>query len=171
MRRTIEPDLNYCPQCHDEYRAEIIRCAACAVELIPGSVLLRAEKTKADRSLPLRPDDDLVAVSKGAVLQMQQLQALLKREGIPSRSVNEDGGCGQGCCGPSLTVQVRKADLKDVEAILAQDYLRSTGLCARDLSAAGTVFDAAANSALCPACGCRFSTAQSACPDCGLCFS
>lgn len=171
MKCNIDPDLKYCPQCNDEYRAEIVRCAACSVELIPGSVLLQTEQKKADRSRPLRPDDDLASISKGPVLQMQELQALLRREGISSRAVNEDSGCGQGCCGPSLTVQVRRSDLEDVQAILAQEYIRSTGLNEHDISAAGAVFDTAADSAVCPACGCRFSTAETACPECGLCFA
>ena len=35
---TIDPGLMYCPQCHGEYRAGFVRCAACDVELVSGAI-------------------------------------------------------------------------------------------------------------------------------------
>jgi hypothetical protein len=174
MQHPIDPELKYCPQCGDEYRVEIIACAACAISLISGKAIIeqrqqREEKQAARR--PISPDDKLVNIQKGPVLQMQMVQSVLKRAGIPSLIVNESGSCGQGCCGPSLVIQIRMSDLEDAQAVLAEDYIRSTGLHDHDLSAAGAVFDTEVDSALCPACGCYFSTTQNSCPDCGLCFS
>jgi hypothetical protein len=177
MKRAIDPALKYCPRCGDEYRAEINRCAACAVPLLDGRSLLEQqrqnEQKRTARRLPLSERDDLVSVRKGSVIDMRQLQALLEREGIPSLVVNEGGGgCSSGGCGgPTLTVQVRAADLEDVQAVLVRDHIRSTALHEHEIAAAGAVFDTAADTAVCPACGCSFSTTQNACPDCGLCFS
>ncbi|MCW5199450.1 hypothetical protein VU05_01770 [Desulfobulbus sp. F1] len=175
MNRTVELDLKYCPQCGDEYRADITVCATCAVSLLTGKAVLESrqqeEQKKANRRRPLSPDDELISIRKGPVLQMQMLQTALKQEGIPSLATSEDSGCGQGCGGPSLVIQVRASDLEDVQAVLVQDYVRTTGLHEHDISIAGTVFDTAAESAVCPACGCCFSTSQTACPECGLCFA
>lgn len=172
MKRRIEPDLKYCPKCNDEYRAEIIVCADCGIELISGSKIL-AQKSgkKAPRNMTISPNDEMVKIQKGSVVEVKQLQAMLKREGIPSQAVSEDGSCGQGCCGPSLVVQVRKTDLDEVRVILEQDYIRSTKLEEHDISTAGAVFDTTVEKATCPACGHNFSTTLNACPDCGLCFA
>jgi hypothetical protein len=176
MKRNIDPALKYCPQCGDEYRADIARCAVCAIPLLDGQSLLAMQQQdaakKAARRLPLSPNDDLVSISKGSMVEMRHLQARLEREGIPSLVVNEEGSCRSSCCGgPSLTVQVRAADLEDVQVFLAQEHVRSTALHEHDLGGAGAVFDTAADTAVCPACGCAFSTSHNACPDCGLCFA
>ncbi|MGX9726350.1 MAG: zinc ribbon-containing (seleno)protein DG [Candidatus Electronema sp. VV] len=170
----IDPDLKYCPRCGDEYRAEIERCAACAVSLLSGQELLKrqGEDKKAATCRSLRPDDELVSIVKGPVVQMQTMQAVLKRAGIPSLAAGEASSCGSGGCGgPNLLIQIRKSDMEAAQAVLAREHLRTTGLHERDLAAANTVFDTAADSALCPACGCSFSTSRNDCPDCGLCFT
>lgn len=175
MKRIIEADLKYCPSCHDEYRAEITDCAACDIALITGDEMLKIERLKnqkqSNRDMSLRPDDEMVNIRKGSVIQMKDFQAMLKREGIPSLAVTEDNNCGQGCCGSNLVVQVRRSDAQDVLAILERDHVRSTGLEEYDLSTAGAVFNTAAENATCPACGHSFATTESACPDCGLCFA
>ena len=170
----IDPDLKYCPRCGDEYRAEIERCAACAVSLLSGQELLKrqGEDKKAATCRPLRPDDELVSIVKGPVVQMQTMQAVLKRAGIPSLAAGEASSCGSGgCSGPNLLIQIRKSDLEAAQTVLAREHIRTTGLHERDLAAANAVFDTAADSALCPACGCSFSTSRNDCPDCGLCFT
>lgn len=171
---TVDPDCGYCPQCGGEYRAGIQCCADCAVALVSGRELLARQQNSSPSAVrrPISPDDELVGIQKGPLLQMQMAQALLKREGIPSLAAAESGSCGSGGCGgPSLVIQVRRADAEEAMAVLAREHLRATGLQEHDLVLAEAVFDAAAESALCPACGCQFSTAQTACPDCGLCFA
>jgi hypothetical protein len=171
----IDPGLKYCPRCGDEYRAEIERCAACAVSLVAGQELLdrlQDEGKNAASIRPLHPDDELVSIMKGPVVQMQTMQAVLKRAGIPSLAAGEAGSCGSGGCGgPNLLIQIRTSDLEAAQAVLAREHLRSTGLHEHDLAAASAVFDTAADSALCPACGCTFPTSRNDCPDCGLCFT
>lgn len=175
MNLIIDPELKYCPSCNDEYRAEISTCAGCDVELLTGTQLMELEEQKqqkkAARNMELSPDDEMVSIRKGPVMEMKELQIKLEREGIPSLVVQEGGGCGQGCCGTNLLVQVRMSDVQDVLAILEQEHVRSTGLAEHDTTHAGAVFNAAAENATCPACGCSFATTQATCPDCGLCFA
>lgn len=172
----IDPSLNYCPRCGDEYRADITHCAVCAVSLLSGRELLEQrrqdEDSTAARRQPLRPDDELVSILKGPIIQMQTVQAVLKRAGIPSLAAGEASSCsGGGCGGPNLLIQIRKADLEAAQTVLTREHLRTTGLHEHDLALANAVFDTTADSALCPACGCSFSTSRNDCPDCGLCFT
>ena len=174
MNLRIEPNLKYCPNCKDEYRAEIVTCASCDIELLTGlqmrEIVDRQQAKRADISMEISPDDELVDVRKGPILQIKELQAVLERKNIPSIAHSEDDGCGKGCCGTNLLLRVRMDDIKDVIAVLEQEHIRSTGLSGHDISQAGTVFNTAAEKAACPACGCIFSTRNSTCPDCGLCF-
>ena len=175
MKFRIEPELKYCPVCNDEYRSEIINCASCSIELLTGDQMLDLEQQKqqkkANRSMELSPDDEMVSIRKGPVMQMKELQVMLERQGIPSLAVNEDSSCGKGCCGADVIVQVRRSDVQDVMEILSHDHVQSTGLHDHDISHATAVFNAAAENATCPACGCDFPTSQATCPDCGLCFA
>lgn len=174
MNLIIDPELKYCPGCNDEYRAEITTCASCDIELITGNQMQELEQEKEDkkanRNMELSPDDEMVNIRKGPVMQMKELQVMLKKVGIPSLAVTENGSCGKGCCGTDILVQVRRSDAEEVMAILEQEHVRNTALEAHDTSTAGAVFNSAAENATCPACGCSFPTTQATCPDCGLCF-
>ncbi|RUM35790.1 MAG: hypothetical protein DSY58_06330 [Desulfobulbus sp.] len=175
MDYEYDPDLKYCPQCNDEYRAEITTCAGCNVELFTGEQMRETasqkNRKKAARSMKLSPDDEMVNIRKGPVMEMKELQLMLEREGIPSLAVKDNSGCGQGCCGTDLLVKVRMADVQEVFELLEQEHVRSTALADHDTTHAGAVFNTAAENATCPACGCVFSTTQPTCPDCGLCFA
>lgn len=174
MKREIEAELQYCPDCMEEYRSDILTCADCHIPLVSGEKLLARQGSKQNQtgdSMVISPDDDLVTVRKGSLVQMKDFQTMLKRKGIPSLAVSEDSNCGQGSCATNLFVQIRRDDFQEVAAILERDHIRSTGLEDHDLSTAGAVIDTEAEQATCPACGYRFSTAESTCPDCGLCFA
>jgi hypothetical protein len=175
MKREIEAELQYCPHCMDEYRAGITTCAECNIPLVNGKELLEAQQNlsgkQVSRNMVISPEDELVTIRKGPLVQMKDFQTMLKREGIPSLAVSEDSNCGQGSCATNLFVQIRKDDLQDVVAILERDHIRSTGLADHDLSTAGAVIDTEVDQATCPACGFTFSTTEASCPDCGLCFA
>ena len=173
MNRNPDPDLNYCPQCNDEYRAEVDVCAACGIKLLSGAQMLAKLGTRqlqqSSPSLEILPDEPLLTVRKGPVLQIKDLQAYLLRCGVPSLAGKESGGqCG--CRGAELLLQVRESDLPEVMTALEQEYVQSTGLADHDTRFVGAVYNDEAAEAVCPACGCRFSTTSTACPDCGLCF-
>lgn len=170
--RDIDPELNYCPRCGDEYRAEITTCAACGVDLVLGRTILAATTaTEADISniMPIGPDETVVSVRRGPVRQIRELRDFLWSRGLPSLIFKEQGG-GCGCRGPEVILQIRDEDVPRVMAALAEEHWRNTGLAGHDTRNIGSVFDDREEEALCPACGYRFSTRETTCPDCGLCF-
>lgn len=176
MRRR-DPELKYCPVCDEEYRADIMKCAECGVELVSGREKLvedqhRIEKKKS-RSMELSADDDLVNIRKGPLLEMKKIRQLLEQESIPSLIAGEkSANCGKGCCGTDFFLQIRREDGELALEVLARDFHRTTALYHHDLSHVQAVYNQEAGQTTCPACGFRFSpTGNSACPDCGLCFS
>ncbi len=170
----IDPELKYCPKCHDEYRAGIKMCAGCDVELITGVkfIDLNNDNLMNRKShLPeLLPDDKLVSLQSGSLQNMKNLCSILATEMIASLLVSEDGSCGKGCCGPNFLLQVRSQDSEAALAVLADEYKRSSSLESHDLSTIDTVFDADAADTICPACGHNFKPTTMTCPECGLCF-
>ncbi len=176
MDLSIEPDLKYCPQCADEYRAEIVTCATCGLALLTGvqmQALLESRRQESvPRSLEIFPDEPMTSIRKGPVLQMKQLQTYLLQQGIPSLAVKEGlENCNTGCRGAELVLQVRTSDLREVVAALEQEHRQSTGLSDHDTSLAGAVYNVHEKEATCPACGYQFPTSLTSCPDCGLCFA
>ena len=169
----IDPECNYCPTCHDEYRPEITTCAACGVALESSAALrARLDRQRAVRPEPIGADEPLALVRRGPLGQIRQLQALLEAHGLAAIA-RTDGpaGCRTTCRGAELLLQVRAADLAEVLALLDEEHRRTTVLTDYDTSLADEVFDAGRNEATCPACGCRFPTSSSTCPDCGLSFA
>lgn len=175
MKLRIEEELKYCPRCHDEYRAEIVTCAACEVQLVMGNVLKamleEQQQSRRSRSMDISPEDELVDIRRGPVIQIKEIQKVLAEQHLPSLAVGEEGGCGKGGCGKDLLLKVRLADIQDVMAVLEEEHARSTGLSDHDTRYAGAVFNTGAEKATCPACGCVFPTTTPTCPDCGLCFA
>ncbi len=175
MELFIDPDLKYCPRCNDEYRADIVSCAECGVELLTGlqmQAMLDERRRRAGRPTEISPGEELVDVRRGPVLQIKELQVLLREQGIPSLVAGEGGGnCGKGCCGTNLILRVRPDDAREVARIMEEEYVRGTALAEYDTRHAGAVFNRAAQEATCPACGCSFPTTTTICPECGLCFA
>ena len=169
----IDPECNYCPACHDEYRPEITTCAACGVALESSAALrARLDRQRTGRPEPIGPDEPLVLVRRGPLGQIRQLQALLEANGLAAVACADGpAGCRTTCRGAELLLQVRAADLAEVHALLDEEHRRTTVLTDYDPSLADEVFDAGRNEATCPACGCRFPTSSSTCPDCGLSFA
>ncbi|MEN8134211.1 MAG: hypothetical protein ABFS18_01575 [Thermodesulfobacteriota bacterium] len=173
----FEQDLNYCPQCQDEYRADIEKCPVCACDLLPGSEMIaRKEKQQqkmADRSGELSPDDDLVAVKRGPLAEMRAYEELLSGERICTVLAGDESSCGKGCCGGgTFDLLVRREEAHDAVLIIEAEIRRTAVIdsVAHDGAAAGdSVFDPLAPGNTCPACGHQFSGGME-CPDCGLCF-
>lgn len=111
--RQRDPELQYCPKCDEEYRAEIKVCADCAVELISGRDIIAIESARqrkqVTRSMELSADDDLVNIRKGTLLEMKKLQEVLAKEHIPSLITGEkSSNCGKGCCGTEIFYKSRE---------------------------------------------------------------
>lgn len=170
----IDQEMNYCPSCGDEYRADIGTCSSCDVALISGEEKLqkyREEQQVLDeRSMEILITDELVNIRKGPIKEMKTLQKLLAEARVPGILAGDENGCAKGCCGPEMYLQIKKDDLQLAHDVLARDFIKSTALDSHDLSNAAAVFDQQAAETVCPACGCRFSPTVGACPECGLCF-
>lgn len=174
MKFRIEPDMQYCPQCQDEYRPGVAVCATCGVALLSGremqEIMDRKNSRLAGRAATISPEDELVDIIKGKIINVKSVQVLLSREGIPSLIAGDSASCGKGCGGTDVRLQVRTTDLPEVMAVLVREHVQTTGLTDHDTSYADAVYDPDAGAATCPACGCTFSTESKTCPDCGLCF-
>ncbi len=173
--RVTDPELKYCPQCDEEYRAEIEMCATCEVVLLRGTEKLALEQETdaklSARSMELSSDDNLANIRKGPLNDMKHLQNVLAAEKIPSLVAGEKGNCGAGCCGGGdFFLQIRVEDGEEAMEVLTREFKRTTSLDSHDLSNIHAVFDTGAEQSTCPACGFRFSTTLKTCPDCGLCF-
>lgn len=176
----VDTDLKYCPQCDDEYRAEIEKCAACGIDLITGRQKierLEAQRRKlANRVSEISPDDDLVPIRRGPLNDMRQLAGLLNNERMATLLVGDMESCGKDRFGNSLStptiydLQVRREDAMEVLRIIEEDHKKATGLSAHDHLNNDTVYNPQAPEAQCPACGHCFPTTETACPDCGLSF-
>lgn len=171
----IDPGLKYCPQCGDEYRAEIDRCAGCGVELISGVQRLAMEQARnrgrTGRSMEIAAGEALVTLRSGQLKDIKVLQRQLADERIPSIIGGEGGACCRSGCrgGPELQLQVREADVQDALAVLAHDFRKSTALEDHDLTHLQAAFDPRTAADRCPACGTRFAPTVATCPECGLC--
>lgn len=170
--KTIDSLLKYCPQCKDEYRAEISFCAACGQELISGADLLaQAAKSRETESGggEILEGDALVAVRKGGLYDMKNLKRLLEKGSVPALIARDDN-CGRGCCGPEVLLQIRQQDLQRAAVILEEEHVRTTAGAETAVEHAEAVFNPEEARAVCPACSHEFTPDGAECPDCGLHF-
>jgi hypothetical protein len=170
----IDPEMHYCQSCNSEYRLNLPLCPVCRIPLVSGTEklekLAREQDRHAGRSMDFQPGTELVSIRKGPLRDMKYLQNVLEKGYIPGLLSGDESGCGKGCCGPEMYLQIRKDDVDQALEILAKDFVRSTALDDHDLCNAAAVFDPTAAATVCPACGCSFSPSVGACPGCGLCF-
>lgn len=84
----VDKECNYCPQCGDEYRDSVRRCASCMVDLIPGSEKMkqvqRDTRYKYSRSLDIIETDDLVVLIEAKLHDVKAVRNLLAKERVPS---------------------------------------------------------------------------------------
>lgn len=94
----IDIECNYCPECGDEYRAEIETCATCAVPLVSGSeklkLLMQQEANSGPRSMEISAEDELVTIHGGKLNSLKSLQHLLKAEYVPSLLFGDNAAKG-----------------------------------------------------------------------------
>ena len=170
----IEPDLKYCPECGDEYRAEIEKCAACGLELITGLQKMEIEEARrrklASRTAELSPDDDLVVIHRGPLKDIRRLAELLEMERIGSLISGDEKSCGKSCCPTVYFLSIKRDDAMDCLRIIDEEHKRTTGLAHHENVHDDVVFNPQAGEATCPACGHAFPTTETTCPDCGLSF-
>lgn len=170
QRRQTE-GYRYCPRCDGEYRAEISVCAGCQVPLVahrrdpePG--------VRAGEPVAISPDEEVVTVQRGRLMDIKLQQRRFEREGIASVIGGEGPGGGGSCCRTSgFELQVRTVEAAAAQRLLEQEFRRSTGLEEQTLAeVATTIIDPTAATVRCPACAHHFTPEGDCCPECGLCF-
>jgi hypothetical protein len=170
----IDPDLKYCPNCNDEYRAEIERCAECGIDLITGQQKIEMEEARQQklegRTAELSPEDDLVGIRRGALTDMRYLAGLLNGEKIGTLLVGDENTCAKNCCPSVYNLLVKREDGMEALHIIEEEHKRATGLTHHESTNGDAIFNPHASEAQCPACGHSFPTTQTTCPDCGLSF-
>lgn len=170
----VDPEMYYCYSCGEEYRLALENCLSCGGVLVSGTVrLAQLQEEQAHRSRranSLAPGAELVTIRQGPLLEMKNLQKVLARGGVPGLIGGDAAGCGKGCRGPEMYLQIGKDDVDLALKILAEDFVRSTALDSHDLCNASAVYDPTARETVCPACGSRFSPSVGDCPECGLSF-
>lgn len=168
--------MKYCPECGDEFRPEFDECAVCTRALVSRDSDKSRDrlihKKQSGRNLKIMPGDELVTVRRGNLLEIKEVQRLLKDEIIGSLLVEDRSGGASGCCNAkSFELRVKKEHVGDVQDILMDDFKRSTALDSHDFHGEPeTIFDQRLSEAQCPACGSSFITTLRQCPECGLCF-
>lgn len=170
----IDPDLNYCPECEDEYRADFSTCAACGRDLVSGKELIALaanEGQEVSKPVIITGDDTLVVLSKGSLLDMKNMKRVLGEASVPALLAKDESDCGKGCCGVDMYLHIRSEDRQRAAAVLNSEFEKTTELNQYDLSTASAVFDQGAALTICPACGFQFMPTDSACSDCGLQFA
>ncbi len=100
IRYGVDIEMNYCPSCNEEYRADIEQCVSCNVTLISGIEKLARKRKEEEafnsRSMSISADDSLVTIKNGKLRDLKPYQILLKKERIPALLTGESGGCAKG---------------------------------------------------------------------------
>ena len=170
----IDPDLKYCLECNDEYRAEIEKCAACGIDLITGQQKIEMEEARQQklegRTAELSPEDDLVVMRRGPLPEMRHLSYLLNGENIGTLLAGDEKTCAKNCCPSVYNLLVKREDGMEAFNIIEDEHKKVTGLAHHESANGDTIFNPHESEAQCPACGHSFPTTQTTCPDCGLSF-
>jgi len=176
----IDPDLKYCPECDDEYRAEIEKCGACGIDLITGlqKIEMAEERQRKleSRTGELSPDDDLGVLRSGPLPEMRHYAALLDKENIGTALIGNMDTCGKDRFGNTLPVptsynlMVKMEDGQEALHIIEEEHKKATALAQHENVNGDSIFNPHEREAKCPACGHAFPTTETACPDCGLSF-
>ena len=99
--------------------------------------------------------------------EAKHLKERLLKEGI-ELILNHDGAtCTRGCR-VTVELSVLEKDFEKVSHFMAQDYLKNLEGHDYNLELLDNVFDPNSEWAICPACGTKFSTGLSICPECEL---
>ena len=98
--QAINPEMHYCPDCGDEYRAEIGRCASCDIPLISGTERREHQRlqdqARDGRSMDITTQDQRTIIRNGKLSDLKPLRILLAKERIPTLLSGISSGSGKG---------------------------------------------------------------------------
>lgn len=110
-----------------------------------------------------------VLLGKLEVKAAEAIRAKLGKLGIDVALIHNEITCGRGCA-VQVEIWAHPDDLVTIQQQFAAERLKIFEDMGYDPQLAEAVFDPAAETAICPACGTSFATTLTECPECGLCF-
>jgi hypothetical protein len=110
---------------------------------------------------------ELVKLAVMGLNDAKDLKRDCEAQGVELVLNHNDQTCNRGC---SVTVEVlaQETDLPIVQKIYSENYQQLLKGHDVNFDIINSVYDTSQDSAVCPACGFKFSTSSSECPDCGL---
>jgi len=103
------------------------------------------------------------------LVSAKRLRDKLAERGIEIELGHNKQTCTSGC---RVTVEVwaKSHDIPKVQEVLAEERMKLLEGLDFNPDQVSQVFDPKKETAVCPACGARFSTENKECPECGLVF-
>lgn len=80
--------FKYCPKCREEFRFEFTSCPSCEVALVEtlgaDEKDFFAKRKKDPANMRISPDDELVGIHQGPLIELKRLKAILADAGVPT---------------------------------------------------------------------------------------
>jgi hypothetical protein len=110
---------------------------------------------------------ELIKLAVMALNEAKDLKKECEAKGVEIVLNHNDQTCNRGC---SVTVEVlaSEKDLPIVQEVYSTKYQKLLKGHDVNMDIINSVYDSSQDTAVCPACGFKFSTSNSECPDCGL---
>lgn len=110
-------------------------------------------------------------IGKAPVAAANNLKARLAAVDIEIALAHNSASCSSGGCAPGeVEIWAHKDDVAEIQKLLEGQWRAHMESLGHDPDLAAKVFDPEQEKATCPACATEFSTKQTECPECGLCF-
>lgn len=102
--------------------------------------------------------------------EAKKIQDELKKKSVDIFLDHNPTTCTRGC---SVTVEFccYEKDIQLVAEYFEKNFLDSLDGLNVNFELLNSTYDPNKDNAVCPACGTKFSTSSTECPECGLCFS
>lgn len=114
-------------------------------------------------------DGEKVMLGIMELVDAKRLKEKLAEMGVAIELGHNSETCTKGC---KVTVEVwaDQKDIPNIQEVLRSERAKLLDDLDVDPDLANQVFDPSQDSAVCPACGAKFSTELKECPECGLVF-
>ncbi len=97
----------------------------------------------------------------------KDLKKECEEKGVELVLNHDDQTCTRGCA-VTVEIHAHEKDLPIIQQVYSAKYEKLLDGHDVDFEVINSVFDSSQAEATCPACGTKFSTSLSECPDCGL---
>lgn len=104
------------------------------------------------------------------IKEAQALRDRLKKEGVEVILKGNDNTCRSGNCKVTVDLWAQEQDLGLIREFMSKEFFGHLKGHNINLEALNQVFDPNASEVTCQACGFKFSSDKTECPDCGLVY-